>query len=97
MTLVNNLHYSIHAMNQAIQEYAKINHLPAGAAMPPTVNLPGSGSSGGSGSGSGGSNSFDLNNMIGRTAHICYLENPVIAFQIIYALLPYFLYDDYPH
>ncbi len=71
----------------------------------PLFMLPGSVGSGGStgvsvvgaSSGSGSGGSFDINNMIGRTAHICYLENPAIAFQIIQSILPYFSYDYYPH
>jgi phosphoribosylformylglycinamidine (FGAM) synthase PurS component len=32
----------------------------------------------------------NLNKMIGRTAHICYLDNPVVATQLVFTLMPYF-------
>ncbi len=99
MTIVNNINYNINAMQQAIQEYSALNHLVSGGVNPTAsaaaaasivINIPGSGNN-------GGGNSFDINNMIGRTAHICYLENPAIPYQIIQSLLPYFIYDYYPH
>lgn len=39
---------------------------------------------------------FDVNNMIGRSAHICYLESPVVAFQLILSLQKYFVNDQMP-
>lgn len=35
----------------------------------------------------------DVNALIGRTAHICYLENPVAATMLVQAVKPYFLVD----
>lgn len=31
----------------------------------------------------------DVNSLIGRTAHICYLENPVAAKALVYSIAPY--------
>ncbi len=39
---------------------------------------------------------FDVNNMIGRSAHICYLESPVVAYQLILSLQKYFTNDQMP-
>jgi hypothetical protein len=33
----------------------------------------------------------NINNVIGRTAHICYLDNPIVAEQLIHSLYGFFL------
>jgi hypothetical protein len=38
-----------------------------------------------------GEQSINLDNMIGRTAHISYLDNKVVAEQLMMVLYPYFL------
>ena len=42
-----------------------------------------------------GGGALDLNNLIGRTAHICYLENWIIAYQLIQSILNYIIFDEY--
>ncbi|MCL4415357.1 MAG: hypothetical protein M1365_01455 [Actinobacteria bacterium] len=37
---------------------------------------------------------IDLNNIIGRTAHICYLENPVVAQQLMQIVFPFLVSDE---
>lgn len=39
---------------------------------------------------------FDLNAMIGRSAHICYLESPIVAYQLMLSLQRYFINDQMP-
>jgi hypothetical protein len=39
---------------------------------------------------------FDVNRMIGRSAHICYLESPTIALQLIMSLQKYFVNQHMP-
>lgn len=34
---------------------------------------------------------YNVNTMIGRTAHICYLDNPIVVEQLIYTLSPFLL------
>ena len=33
--------------------------------------------------------SVDVNSLIGRTAHICYLDNPVAALMLVQTIAPY--------
>jgi hypothetical protein len=110
ITIVNNTNYDINSVHYNISNYhgnlMNVGDTAGGSNTSQQsanrFSILGSGigstiGSGGSGGGGGGGGSFDLNNMIGRTAHICYLENPVIAFQLIQSLFPYFIYDHYPH
>jgi hypothetical protein len=34
--------------------------------------------------------SVNVDTVIGRTAHICFLDNPIIANQLVYSLYPFF-------
>ncbi len=38
-----------------------------------------------------GEDTATVDALIGRTAHICYLENQAVATQLVATLLPYFL------
>jgi hypothetical protein len=109
ITIVNNTSYDINSVHYNISNYhgnlANVGDTAGGSNTTQQTghrfSILGSGIgstiAGSGGSGGGGGGSFDINNMIGRTAHICYLENPVIAFQLIQSLFPYFIYDHYPH
>lgn len=37
---------------------------------------------------------LDMNAVIGRTAHIGYLDNPVLAYQVIQSTIQYFLGEE---
>ena len=34
--------------------------------------------------------SVNINSVIGRTAHICYLDNPIVVEQLMHSLKPFF-------
>jgi len=38
-----------------------------------------------------GEKAFDVDSAIGRTAHICYLDNPVVVEHLVYNLYPFLL------